>query len=84
MDRMPDQSLVARKAFAASYFSQCVKCGSENLKEVKKSEGCRHNGDAYGHTVFTCTSCQWCTRFEWDEAGEPYYYEVANLHLYSK
>jgi hypothetical protein len=81
---MPDQSLKARKAFADSHFSKCVKCGSEDVKEVKTVEGCRHNGDAYGYSVFTCTPCQWSTRFEWDDDGDPYYYEVANLPLYNQ
>ena len=81
---MTDQTLESRKAFVASHFSKCVKCGSEDLKEVKTVEGCRHSGDAYGYSVFTCTPCQWSTRFEWDDDGDPYYYEVANLPLYNQ
>jgi len=84
MSDQSDQSLESRKAFATSYFAKCVKCSSEDLKEVKKTEGCRHNGDAYGYTVFSCTSCSWSTRFEWDEDSEVYYYEVQNLQMYSK
>jgi RNase P subunit RPR2 len=76
---MNDQSVESRTAFVASHFSTCVKCGSEDLKETKKTEGIRHNGDAYGYTVFACTLCSWSTRFEWDEDAEVYYYEVPRL-----
>ena len=48
---MTDQSVDSRTAFVASHFSKRIKCGSENIKETKKTEGLRHNGDAYGYTV---------------------------------
>ncbi|KAL3939220.1 MAG: hypothetical protein SGBAC_006009 [Bacillariaceae sp.] len=84
-----DQSQSVREAFWASGYQQCPKCplkdsgsskpGGSTSSTIKSEDhvaGCRFNGDAYGTTVFTCSSCLWQTSFQYDEASETYYYET--------
>lgn len=72
-----DQSNDSRNAFYESSFKKCMGCGVEGAIDSKDHvAGCRHNGDGYGTTVFTCTKCRWSTSFQYDEAGDCYYYEV--------
>ncbi|CAJ1965705.1 unnamed protein product [Cylindrotheca closterium] len=86
-----DQSPSARETFWASGFRKCPNQCSNNSdgRSSKPGEranstiasedhvaGCRLNGDAYGTTVFRCSSCNWQTSFQYDEASETYYYET--------
>mmetsp|Transcript_33092 Transcript_33092/g.55691 ORF Transcript_33092/g.55691 Transcript_33092/m.55691 type:complete len:149 (+) Transcript_33092:228-674(+) len=65
-----------RVAFWRSGFKICPDCKSEEIKSTSDSAGCRHNGDAYGTELFQCRKCEWNTSFQWDEAGDSYYYET--------
>lgn len=56
----------------------CPSCRKTNISEDKQCQDCRHNGDAYGTTVFTCMDCGWSTSFLYDEADTPYFYETRN------
>lgn len=59
-------------------YSICPSCQKTNIKEDKQCQDCRHNGDAYGTTYFTCVDCGWSTSFLYDEADTPYFYETRN------
>lgn len=65
-----------RKEFWRNGFRVCPKCKKSNIKEDVDCAGCRHNGDGYGTTVFTCSDCNWVSSFQYDEASSPYYYET--------
>jgi predicted RNA-binding Zn-ribbon protein involved in translation (DUF1610 family) len=65
-----------RATFHSSGMSKCPSCGSTEIKEEKHVAGCRHNGDGYGTEVYTCQKCSWTTSFQYDEAGDSYYYEM--------
>lgn len=66
----------ARRAFYDHGRSSCPQCQSTEIGLEKHVAGCRHNGDGYGTEVFTCNTCQWSTSFQYDEAGDCYYYEM--------
>ncbi|KAL1522803.1 hypothetical protein AB1Y20_017774 [Prymnesium parvum] len=66
-----------RRAFWRSGYSLCCKCGAKAIESKDHVAGCRHNGDAYGTTVFTCKECNWTTSFQYDDAAETYYYETS-------
>ena len=71
-----DQTLESRHFFWKNDFKKCPKCFNTNIVEVKHTEGCRMNGDAYGTDTFECKDCKWLTSFQWDDDSEPYYYET--------
>ena len=71
-----DQTDESRKAFWKSGFKKCVKCQGTKINPRKHVEGCRMNGDAYGTYVFECEECKWLTSFQYDDSGEPYFYET--------
>jgi hypothetical protein len=71
-----DQTDEARKKFHKNHFAKCVKCEKDTITESRHVAGCRLCGDAYGTTVFTCSSCKWTTSFQWDDASECFYYET--------
>jgi hypothetical protein len=67
-----------RLKFFRSSYQICPSCDGKDLKSVDNCEGCRHNGDGYGTTVYTCNSCNWSTSFLYDEYDAPYHYETRN------
>lgn len=69
----------SRESFWRSGFKICNSCQKQCIKEEDHVAGCRHNGDGYGTTVFTCTACGWKTSFQYDEASDLYYYETRNF-----
>lgn len=71
-----DQSKDSREPFWASGFKVCQSCSGKNITSKTEVAGCRHNGDGYGTEVFTCKDCGWETSFQYDEAGDSYYYET--------
>mmetsp|Transcript_7648 Transcript_7648/g.18415 ORF Transcript_7648/g.18415 Transcript_7648/m.18415 type:complete len:185 (+) Transcript_7648:72-626(+) len=86
-----DQSQSVRETFWASGFRKCpnncsamnddgsTKPGGRTNSTIVSEDhvaGCRFNGDAYGTTVFRCSSCKWQTSFQYDEASDTYYYET--------
>lgn len=66
-----------REKFYENGRRECPRCGGQDITMECHVAGCRHNGDGYGTEVFTCKSCQWSTSFQYDEAGDTYYYEFA-------
>lgn len=74
--RVGDQSQARRKFFEEGC-SRCPLCSSSSISCTVHVAGCRHNGDGYGTEVFLCQRCSWTTSFCYDEAGESYYYEMA-------
>ncbi len=75
-----DQSKSSRIEFSDGGYKRCVECHKENMKEDRHCAGCRHNGDGYGTMVYTCNSCGWSTSFQYDEAGDSYFYETKYLN----
>lgn len=71
-----DQSRDARSEFANSSYSICPKCKGKDFRNEKTVAGCRHNGDGYGTEEYTCRGCGWATSFQYDEAGDSYFYET--------
>mmetsp|Transcript_9687 Transcript_9687/g.22596 ORF Transcript_9687/g.22596 Transcript_9687/m.22596 type:complete len:165 (+) Transcript_9687:1893-2387(+) len=67
----------SRKAFWESGFKTCPKCQKKEIQSTEHGAGCRMNGDGYGTEVFKCKACSWETSFQYDEAGETYYYETS-------
>eukprot|EP01137_Pigoraptor_chileana_P036824 Opistho-2@33059 len=70
-----DQTLDLRMSLYESWFKECSLCGADVTEDVNCA-GCRHNGDGYGTSVFTCDKCGWSTSFQYDEAGDTYFYET--------
>lgn len=66
-----------RRKFWDAHFKVCpietCKCTQFNI--TRDVAGCRMNGDAYGTNTFECSKCGWKTTFQWDEAGDDYYYD---------
>ena len=74
-----DQSTQSRRKFWKSGYKSCPNCNKDLIKAAAFSAGCRHNGDGYGTTVFSCEKdgCNWQTSFLYDEGGDgPYYHET--------
>ena len=71
-----DQSRTNREALWMSDFKKCPSCGECKIINNVVSAGCRHNGDGYGTETFECSNCHWLTSFQYDEAGDIYYYET--------
>ena len=71
-----DQFRGSREDFWKSGFKVCQSCGKSKITSRTEVAGCRHNGDGYGTEVFTCGECGWETSFQYDEAGDSYYYET--------
>jgi len=53
----------------------CPKCGAK-CTEKHVVCGCRMNGDGYGVDEYHCPKCDFKTSFQYDEAGDYYYYEM--------
>lgn len=70
-----DQSISSRSEFRSSSYAKCPSCGSCEIGMTHDVAGCRHNGDGYGTDEYWCKQCSWRTSFQWDEAGDSYYYE---------
>lgn len=70
-----------RTLFWDSSYRICPECKGTDLKHVDHSAGCRHNGDGYGTTVYTCNGCAWSTSFLYDESDSPYYYETRTFTM---
>lgn len=70
-----------RTLFWDSSYSVCPACKGTDLSHVDYTAGCRHNGDGYGTTVYTCKGCGWVTSFHYDESSSPYYYETRTFSI---
>lgn len=70
-----------RVLFWDSSYSVCPNCQGKDLSHIDYTAGCRHNGDGYGTTVYTCKGCSWSTSFQYDESDSPYYYETRNFTM---
>ncbi|RYH13015.1 hypothetical protein EON65_36690 [archaeon] len=69
-----------RIMFFKSGRNTCPRCKVRSITMENHCAGCRHDGNAYGTEVFTCTKCNWATSFQYDEGGDgPYYYEMAGV-----
>ena len=70
-----------RTLFWDSSYSICPECKGKDLSNKDFTAGCRHNGDGYGTTVYTCNGCGWKTSFLYDESDTPYYYETKKFTM---
>ncbi len=78
MNRVQETDPVVRLNFFYQSRKVCPKC-SGSIKENRVTEDCRRDGDAYGQHYYYCNACNWFTKFEWDEASSPYYFEIPEL-----
>ena len=70
-----------RANFYHSGMRTCPSCGGTDIKDERHVAGCRHNGDGYGTEVYSCDKCDWSTSFQYDEAGDTYYYDAPRARV---